>query len=183
MDWYCKKYPYYHPIAFFFFFLFPWPTGTIALIRTCGKRKAGIRCRGDGYSAKVPRVDPNHISYSVFSQGFSHYRFYSWTFLFFFPFFIDFFLPRKVPGSRIPWTFGQLDLYTSYVLPALLHVTTLDFAMWSRSIPLQESRHRMLSSLQSRVVLLETNWSSMVSLKIICLVSGRLSNVPPSTHL
>lgn len=77
------------------------------------------------------------------------------------------------------WSAGSIH----FLRTSRLTSCTLDFAMWSRSIPLQESRHRMLSSLQSRVVLLETNWSSMVSLKITCLVSCRLSNIPPSTHL
>lgn len=60
--WYYTYVPILRSDLFVFFFLFPWPTGTIALIPTCGKRKAGIRCRGDGYKTKVPQVDTNHIS-------------------------------------------------------------------------------------------------------------------------
>jgi hypothetical protein len=125
----------------FFLFLFPRPTGTISLIPTCGERKAGIRCRGDGCETKVPRVDTNHILSFARIFTLSILLVIMWTFLFllslppvflcfwwsFFQFlglFIDFFWPRNVPGEPTSadfWSLSWICTFVTYFV-ALLHV-------------------------------------------------------------
>lgn len=148
-------------------FLFLRPTGTIALIPTCGKRKVGIRCRGDGYNTKVPRVDTNHISSFARIFTLSILLVIMWTFLFlwilysvflcfrwgiFLVFlFINLFCPPQGTGAAEfrGLLVSQLDTYNCYVLCHLTSCTpyfipTLNSLMWSRLIPLQRSRHRRM---------------------------------------
>lgn len=117
-------------------FLFPWPTGTIALISTCGERKAGIRCRGDGYNTKVPRVNTNHISSFARIFRLSILLVIMWTFLFLWILYSVFLVPdgasylvfffciyfrpaRYRPAELRRLLVSQLDTYNCYVLRTL----------------------------------------------------------------
>lgn len=144
-------------------FLFLWPTGTIALIPTCGKRKVGIRCRGDGYNTKVPRVDTNQISSfaRIFTLSillvimwtflflwnlYSVFLCFRWDFFFWLFIIINLFCPPQGTGQPSSADFWSLSWIRTIAICTLspYFVPTLNSLMWSRLIPLQGSRHRRM---------------------------------------